>query len=137
MKYTFPRTIENSHGEKIVFKSVEPGEGGEKLLVESFCRPGSGPIMHTHFKQEEALTVISGNMAYQVLGQEPKYASPGETIVFQRGTPHKFWAVGKEDLHMKGWIQPANSIVFFLSPFLPHRRNRAKVNPRPLTAPTC
>jgi quercetin dioxygenase-like cupin family protein len=115
MKYTFPHTIENSHGEKIIFKSIELTAGGEKLWVESFCAPGSGPIMHTHFKQEEALTVISGTMAYQVRGQQPKYAWAGETVIFQRGTPHKFWAVGNENLHMKGWIQPANSIVFFLS----------------------
>lgn len=43
MKYTFPHTIENSHGEKIIFKSI----GGEKLWLESFCASGSGPIMHT------------------------------------------------------------------------------------------
>ena len=64
--------------------------------------------------QEEALTVLFGNMAFQILGQEPKHASAGETVVFRRGTPHKFWAVGNKDLHMKGWIQPANSIVFYL-----------------------
>lgn len=115
MKYSLPHTIENSHGEKIIFQSIEPAEGGEKLLVESFCTPGSGPIMHTHFKQEEVLTVISGNLGYQILGQDPQYASPGETVVFRRGTPHKFWAVGNENLHMKGWIHPANTIIFFLS----------------------
>jgi hypothetical protein len=36
-------------------------------------------------------------MAYQMLGQESKYASAGETVVFQRGTPHKFWAAGNEN----------------------------------------
>jgi quercetin dioxygenase-like cupin family protein len=83
MKYTFPHIIENSHGEKIIFKSIEPADGGAKLLVESFCTPGSGPIMHTHFKQDEALTVISGNLAYQIRGQGPKYASAGETVIFR------------------------------------------------------
>jgi quercetin dioxygenase-like cupin family protein len=115
MKYTLPHTIENCIGEKIIFQSVEPSPGGDKVIVEAFCKPGSGPAMHTHFKQEEELTVISGKLGYQVFRQEAKYATAGETILFKRGTPHKFWAEGQEQLHCKGWIQPANTIVFFLS----------------------
>ncbi len=115
MEYAYPHTIENSIGEKIIFQSVEPAPGGDKVIVESFCKPGAGPVMHTHLKQEEELTVVSGKMWYQILGQEPILATAGETVLFKRGTPHKFWAEGPDNLHCKGWIHPANTIVFFLS----------------------
>lgn len=113
--FTFPHTIENHLGEKLVFKSVEIEKGEEKVIVENFVAPGAGPTMHTHFRQEESLTVESGRMAYQLLGEKPKYAAVGETILFQRGVPHRFWNAGEEELHCIGWIKPANSIVFFLS----------------------
>jgi quercetin dioxygenase-like cupin family protein len=129
MKYTFPHTIENSHGEKIIFQSIERGERGDKVWVESFCKPGSGPIMHTHFKQEEALSVISGKIGYQIFGQQPKFASPGETIVFAPGTAHKFWAEGDEMLHLRGCIYPANTIVFFLSSIFAAQRKSGKGQP--------
>jgi len=36
-------------------------------------------------------------------------------VLFTRGTPHKFWAEGDQDLKINGWIQPAHNVVFFLS----------------------
>ncbi|MBK7761952.1 MAG: cupin domain-containing protein [Bacteroidetes bacterium] len=115
MKYNFPHTITNCIGEKIVFHSITPDKQGDIVKLDAYCKPGAGPAMHTHLKQEEQLTVIAGKMGYQVLGQEVKFANPGETVKFERGTPHKFWAEGQETLHCEGLIQPANSIVFFLS----------------------
>lgn len=115
MKYKFPHTIDNCVGEKIIFQSIEQSTTGDKVLLEAFCNPGSGPAMHTHFQQEEELTVVSGKMGYQLLGKEPMFAAVGETVLFKRGVPHKFWAEGDESLHCKGWIYPANSIVYFLS----------------------
>ena len=115
MHYQLPHTIQNCNGEKIVFEKIVQTPEGDKLVGESFCQPGSGPLMHTHFKQDEALTVVSGKMGYQLLGGAPQYAMPGETVVFKRGTPHKFWAEGGEVLHCTAWIQPANTIVFYLS----------------------
>jgi quercetin dioxygenase-like cupin family protein len=131
MSYTLPHTIENCIGEKLIFQSIEKSGNGEKVLVEAFCKPKAGPAMHTHFKQEEELTVISGKMGYQILGQEPNFAKAGETILFKRGTPHKFWADGNEPLHCKGWIQPANSIVFFLSAVYAAQNKSGKGEPEP------
>jgi mannose-6-phosphate isomerase-like protein (cupin superfamily) len=113
MNYKFPHTIENCIGEKIIFQSWDLST--DKVIVESYCKPGAGPTMHTHLKQEESLTVASGKMGYQILGEETKYANMGETVLFTRGTPHKFWAEGDQDLKINGWIQPAHNVVFFLS----------------------
>jgi quercetin dioxygenase-like cupin family protein len=115
MNPTLPHTIENRSGEKIIFQSIEKDPKGDKAIVDGYCQTGAGPAMHTHFKQDEELTVVSGKMGYQVLGQEAKYAMPGEKVLFTRGTPHKFWADGHQPLHVKGWVQPAHSIVFYLS----------------------
>jgi mannose-6-phosphate isomerase-like protein (cupin superfamily) len=113
MTHKLPHTITNCIGETLTFKSYDPET--DKLIVENFCKPGAGPPMHTHFKQDECLTVVSGKIGYQIQGQEEKFAGPGQTVLFKQGVPHRFWAAGTEVLHCKGWIKPANSIVYFLS----------------------
>lgn len=115
MQYTYPHTIVNTLGEKLSFLHVEQEPDGDKLIVENLVAPGIGPSMHTHFKQDESLTVVKGTMGYQILGQEARYAQTGESVVFERGTPHRFWNAGDNVLQCTGWIKPANSIVFFLS----------------------
>jgi len=115
MNYQFPHTIQNCTGEKLIFKEVVREKDGDKLLVENYVQPKSGPPMHTHFLQDESLTVVNGRIGYQVMGEELKYAGEGETVTFKRGTPHRFWNAGEEVLHCTGWIKPANTIVFYLS----------------------
>jgi quercetin dioxygenase-like cupin family protein len=114
MKITYPHTIENCIGEKLIFKSVEQTPKGEKVIVENFVEPDCGPIMHTHLLQDESLTVKSGKLGYQILGEEEHFANPGETVLFERGTPHRFWNAGEETLHCEGWVMPADNIVYFL-----------------------
>ena len=115
MNYKYPHTITNPTGETLIFKEIISETDGDKLLVENYVTPKNGPPMHTHFLQDEALTVVSGQIGYQVQGDQPKYAGVGETVVFERGTPHRFWNAGEEVLHCTGYIKPANTIVFYLS----------------------
>jgi quercetin dioxygenase-like cupin family protein len=115
MNYQFPHTIENLQGEKLIFLRMEEGAGGPRVLVENFVEPGFGPPMHTHFLQEEALTVVKGRIGYLVKGQQPQFAEAGETVVFKPGVAHRFWNAGDDVLHCKGYITPAHTIVFFLS----------------------
>lgn len=115
MNYHLPHTIQNCIGETLTFKELVKEPDGDKLLVENYVIPKSGPPMHTHYLQDEVLTVAKGCIGYQVLGDDPKYAGVGETVVFKRGIPHRFWNAGEEILHCTGWIKPANTIVFYLS----------------------
>lgn len=131
MKLKFPHTIENRNGEKIIFQTVEQTPTGDRVIVDAFCSPKAGPAMHTHFQQDEELTVISGKMGYQLKGESPKFASVGETVLFKRGIPHKFWAEGSQPLHCKGWIQPANTIVFFLSAVYASQNKTGTAKPDP------
>jgi quercetin dioxygenase-like cupin family protein len=115
MNYRFPHIIENCIGEKLIFKELVQEPDGDKLLCENFVVPKSGPPMHTHFLQEEALTVVEGQIGYLVQGGQPQYAGVGETVLFKRGVPHRFWNAGDDVLHCTGWIKPANTIVFYLT----------------------
>jgi mannose-6-phosphate isomerase-like protein (cupin superfamily) len=115
MPFTLPHTIENGLGEKIIFKEIIHEADGDKVLIEGYCKPNVGPLMHVHYKQDEALTVVSGKMAYQILGQEPVYVATGQTATFLRNQPHRFWNAGDDELEISSWVKPANSIIFFLS----------------------
>jgi quercetin dioxygenase-like cupin family protein len=115
MNYQLPQTIQNCIGETLIFKELVKEADGDKLLVENYVTPKSGPPMHTHYLQDEALTVVQGRIGYQVQGEEPRYAGIGETVIFKRGTAHRFWNASENVLHCTGWVKPANNIVFFLS----------------------
>jgi len=115
MNYQLPHTIQNSIGETLIFKELVKEPDGDRLLVENFVEPQSGPPMHTHFLQDESLTVVEGKIGYQVLGEEPRFAEVGETVLFKRGVPHRFWNAGENILHCNGYVKPANTIVFYLS----------------------
>jgi quercetin dioxygenase-like cupin family protein len=114
-RYSYPHTIENGGGERITFLRRVHGPNGERLEVENAVSPGSGPPMHTHHYQDEALTVVQGRIAYQRLGQEPQYAGPGETVTFKAGEPHKFWNAGEGELRCTGYIEPPDNIEYFLT----------------------
>ncbi|UFH57144.1 cupin domain-containing protein [Spirosoma sp. KNUC1025] len=113
--FTLPHTIENCIGEKLIFQKVIHEPEGDRLLVENFVAPGSGPPMHVHWLQDECLTVVKGRIGYQVEGQKECFAGEGETVLFKRGVYHRFWNAGTQTLQCTGWINPVNSIVFYLS----------------------
>lgn len=134
MTIVYPHTIQNCLGEKLTFLSVETDPDGDRVLVENQVNPQSGPPMHTHFMQDEELTVVSGKLAYQVLGQQPHYACAGESVLFKRGIPHRFWNAGDDALICKGWIQPANSIVYYLSAIYAAQNKSGKGQPEAFDA---
>ena len=115
MKIIYPHKIQNCIGETLIFKELVAEPDGERLLVENYVVPGKGPVMHTHWLQDESLTVVKGRLGYEIQGQPANYVGEGETVVFTKGIPHRFWNDGEDVLHCKGWIKPANTIVFFLS----------------------
>ncbi|HMQ89896.1 MAG TPA: cupin domain-containing protein, partial [Flavilitoribacter sp.] len=115
MQFDYPHTIENGGGEKITFLKLIKDPAGDRLEVENFVSPNGGPPMHVHFKQDEGLTVVKGRIGAQVMGEEPKYFGPGESIDFKAGIAHRFWNAGEEPLICKGYIQPANNAEYFLT----------------------
>ncbi|MBK9507426.1 MAG: cupin domain-containing protein [Chitinophagales bacterium] len=131
MQHTYPLTIQNCIGERLTFTGIEKTPNGDRVLVTGLCKPGAGPAMHVHFKQDESLTVVSGQLGYQVLGKEPQMAGAGETILFKRGTPHKFWAANNQPMEITGWIEPAHSVVYFLSALYAAQNKSGNAQPDP------
>lgn len=115
MTINYPHTIENHLGEKLIFHRVEQEPDGDRVIVENFVQPGKGPLMHTHWLQDEELTVVKGRIGYQVLGGPEQFAGEGASVFFKRGIPHRFWNAGDAMLNCVGWVKPANTIVFFLT----------------------
>ncbi len=115
MRYHYPHTIENGHGEVLTFIRHVPDEDGGWLDIENEVKPGAGPPMHVHHLQDESLTVVSGRIGTQVQGEEPKYFGPGESVTFYLGVSHRFWNAGQEKLVCRGWVRPANNLEYFLT----------------------
>ncbi|MVM41835.1 cupin domain-containing protein [Spirosoma sp. HMF3257] len=134
MNITYPHTIENCIGEKLIFREVRHEADGDRVIVENFVAPGSGPPMHVHWLQDEGLTVVNGRIGYQIQGQPEQFAGEGETVVFRRGVPHRFWNAGRQTLQCTGWINPANSVVFFLSAIYAAQNKSGKAQPETFDA---
>jgi mannose-6-phosphate isomerase-like protein (cupin superfamily) len=114
VKKNYPYTIENGKGERLTFLGVKRDADGERAEAEGLAQPGSGAPMHVHHLQEEAVRVISGRVGYQNFGEEPKFAGPGEVVIWPAGTPHKWWNAGDTELRTSGWCRPADNMEFFL-----------------------
>src|SRR4051812_43576918 len=114
MEMKLPQTI-TSPGETITFLKTFVKDGIEILEAYIEVQPQAGPPMHTHYRQDESFTIVSGTMAYKLSSEEVKFAYPGETVLIKAGIPHKFWNPGKDLLICKGFVTPPDNFVYFLS----------------------
>jgi uncharacterized cupin superfamily protein len=132
-RYSYPHVAENGGGERLVFVRRVRGTAGERVVGENLVSPGSGPPMHVHHLQAEALTVLEGRMGYQRLGEEQRFAGPGEEVVFAAGEAHRFWNAGDHDLR-SAWIEPPDNIEYFLTELFDSTRRNGGRRPHPLDA---
>jgi quercetin dioxygenase-like cupin family protein len=111
----YPHTITSGGGEKLtMLRYVEDGKGGY-IECENEVAPNSGPPMHVHWKQEEALTIVEGKMGVEIQGQPPVFYGPGETASFKPGVYHRFWNAGDTPLKCTGYVKPALNFEYFLT----------------------
>lgn len=111
----YPRTIAIGDDEILTFLGRRTDEQGEYLEVTNSVAPGKGPMMHTHLRQEEGLTVTQGRIGYQIDGEEEQFAGVGETVVFKPGTSHRFWNAGEDRLECTGYVRPPENFEYFLT----------------------
>lgn len=115
-RYSYPHSIDNGAGERLIFMRRVAGRLGDRIEAEStVTSPGAGPPMHAHLHQEEGFTVLEGRIGYQRLGESAQFAGPGESVVFRAGDPHKFWNAGDSMLRCTGYIEPADNLEYFLA----------------------
>jgi mannose-6-phosphate isomerase-like protein (cupin superfamily) len=66
----------------------------------------SGPALHVHDREDEALYVIEGEATVQ-LGDEVSTAASGSFIWMPRGVPHTFANLGDAPLRLLGFAVPS------------------------------
>jgi mannose-6-phosphate isomerase-like protein (cupin superfamily) len=132
--YTYPHTIDNGAGERLTFIRRVQGPAGDRLEIENLVKPGSGPPMHVHHHQEEALAIQRGRLAYQRPGEQPRFAEAGETVVFKPGDLHRFWNPAEDDLLCTGYVQPADNLEYLLTAIYESQRENGGSRPDPFEA---
>lgn len=111
----YPHTITSGTGEELTFLRVVRDGNESRVDVENRIQPAAGPPMHVHYLQEESLTVSSGTMGYQVLGEAVRFAGPSESVKFAAGIAHRFWNAGETELRCVGYTKPANNFEYILT----------------------
>jgi len=130
-RYSYPHTIDNGSGERLIFLRRVSSAHGERLEVENVVQPGAGPPMHVHHLQEEALTVQQGRIGYQRPGQPAQYGGPGDTVAFAAGDAHRFWNAGDDELRCTGHIAPPGNVEYLLTELYASVRRTGKGRPDP------
>ena len=125
-----PRTIDNGAGETLTFVGIRSDERGEYLEAKNVVSPGSGPPMHVHRIQEEGLTVESGTMGWQRLGEDEQIARAGDSVTFAPGEAHKFWNAGEDQLVCTGFARPPGNIEYYLTQIYASMRANDGKRPR-------
>jgi quercetin dioxygenase-like cupin family protein len=131
---TYPNTIDNGAGELLTFVRRVDAPSGDYLEVENVVEPGSGPPMHVHYAQEEAVTVKQGRIGYQSAGEPERFAGAGETVVFEAGDVHRFWNAGDEDLHCSFKLTPPGNYEYFLTGIYESQRENGGTRPNAFDA---
>ncbi len=132
--YTYPHTIENGAGERLIFLRRVPGRTGDRIEGENVVAPGAGPPMHVHHYQEEVFTVQQGRIGFQRLGEPKRFAGPGETVAFAPGQPHRFWNAGEGELRCTAHIEPADNVEYLLTQIFESAKRSGGGRPDPFDA---
>src|SRR3974390_2237677 len=100
--------IELKHtGERLTLRRIKTDKGIEELhLAGSLPAHAQGPPLHVHFGQDEHGEVISGALSASVDGKQLQVAAGG-TGQFPRGSVHRWWNDGDQELVIRGVATPA------------------------------
>ena len=94
-------------GELIQFLKTSADTNGEYVEIEVVVEPnGFVAAAHVHPYQTERFTIVSGAVTFRA-GDREFTALPGEEVVVEPGTPHKFWNEGAEDARFRCKVSPA------------------------------
>ena len=90
-------------GERVVFVSESEG----LLVMESeWTRPGERAAEHVHPGMEERWTVLEGEAAFRIGGEERR-AAAGESVVASPGVAHAAWNPTQGTVRLRIEMRPA------------------------------
>lgn len=94
-------------GMRIVFLRTAAETGGELLEYEVVGRPRGFPAQaHVHPLQLERHEVVAGALKVRMSGRD-RVLGPGESIEIPAGTPHRHYAAGSDEGHVRVELRPA------------------------------
>jgi quercetin dioxygenase-like cupin family protein len=94
-------------GERLTFLVTSADTDGEAVVIETVVQPhGSVAAAHLHPSQSERFAVKSGKLGLKA-GREKRELGPGQFVVVEPGTPHRFWNAGDEPVSFVCEIRPA------------------------------
>jgi quercetin dioxygenase-like cupin family protein len=99
--------------------------GGGFALVEHPIAPRTlAAPMHVHRNEDEYSYVLEGEVGVQV-GDQVRYACPGDLVFKPRGVPHAFWNRSDAPARLLEIISPAGFEAYFaeIAPLLPPQRD--------------
>jgi quercetin dioxygenase-like cupin family protein len=81
-------------------------------IMEACLPPNSGPPPHVHHKEDETISVLSGEITF-FLGDTISLMKKGDFILAPRGIPHHFKNTGDEEAILLETASPAGIERFF------------------------
>jgi mannose-6-phosphate isomerase-like protein (cupin superfamily) len=109
-------TIENPiTGERVTFLKTAADTDGEVVVIDTTVAPeGFVAAEHIHPYQSERFEILSGEAEFK-LGKEIVVARPGDVVMVEPGTPHRFRNFSdREEIRFRTEVRPALSFETFL-----------------------
>jgi mannose-6-phosphate isomerase-like protein (cupin superfamily) len=101
-------------GERLVIHRARDGRGVEELhLAGSLPAGGEGPPLHIHAFEDEHAQVVSGTLSASLDGKNMT-VGPGGSVRFPKGSAHRWWNAGDDELVLRGTATPAVDLDRFL-----------------------
>ena len=108
-KDRFGRNITIFDGDTFFTKVSGKDTGDGMFVFESSRTKEGGPILHTHYDQDEWWYILEGNFLVKV-GDKTYEAKPGDFIFGPRGVPHTFAKLGNGLARVIIGFQPAGKM---------------------------
>ena len=104
----------NSTGERLTMWRTLDSQGGQELQMTG-CLPGrqQGPPLHVHFSEDESTEVVAGALSVSLDGRE-FVVDTNDVAFFPKGSVHRWWNDGEEDLVFRGVAAPAVDLDRYL-----------------------
>jgi len=111
-KDRFDKSISLFEGDKFYTKVSTKDTDGDMYVFESTRIKEGGPILHTHYDQDEWWYVLQGEFLIKV-GDKTYNAKPGDLVYGPRKVPHTFAKIGQGDSKLIIGFQPAGKMEEF------------------------
>jgi len=101
-------------GERLAMWRTRNSNGIEELQMTG-CLPAhqQGPPLHIHFREDEYTEVVAGTLSASVDGKDLVVESGGSAR-FPKGSVHRWWNDGDEELVFRGVAAPAVDLDRYL-----------------------